>query len=65
MEEGMVSLNMGARRTGRAPRPRQRRCSFWERGTVLSDCPPNSTQASWTTMVMMRMIRKRGLLKKF
>ena len=46
MDEGMVSLKMGARKTGRAPRPRQRRCSFCERGTVLRDCPPYSTHAS-------------------
>ena len=62
--EGMVSLKRGPKRTGRAPRPRQNMCSLKERGTVLRAWPPNSTQATWTATVTMRMMMKRGLLKK-
>ena len=63
-EAGMRILKAGAVKMGRHPSPRQIMCSLKLRGTVRKDCPPYSTQANWMTMVMMRMTKKRGLLKK-
>ena len=65
IEAGTRILKMGPKKMGREPRPRQMRCSCWVRGTVRRDYPPNSTQAIWMAMVAMRMMMKRGLLKKF
>jgi hypothetical protein len=65
MEAGMMILKIGPKKMGRDPKPRQMRCSCWVKGTVLRDCPPNSTQAIWIIIVAMRIIMNRGLLKKF
>ena len=44
--EGTINLKIGASKIGRAPNPRHNKCSSLESGTVLKDCPPNSTQAT-------------------
>ena len=61
---GTSNLNKGAKNSGREPNPRQMRCSWVVRGTVLRECPPNSTQAIWMAMVATRMSKNKGLLKK-
>ena len=43
--EGTINLNIGASKIGSAPSPKHNKCSSLDSGTVLNDCPPNSTQS--------------------
>ena len=62
---GTSNLKKNPAKIERDPKPRQIKCSLWVNGTVFKDCPPNSIQSIWMATVMMRMIKKSGLLKKF
>ena len=63
-EVGTMSLKMGAKRMGSAPKTRHWMCSSVERGTVRRECPPYSTHTNWMARVRRRITKKRGLLKK-
>lgn len=43
---GTRILKMGDAMMGRIPSPKQIRCSSIDKGTVLRECPPYSTQAN-------------------
>jgi len=43
---GTRILKMGDAMMGRTPSTRQMRCSSSDKGTVLRECPPYSTQAN-------------------
>lgn len=64
IEAGRAILKITPAKMDKEPKPMQIRCSCILRGTVLRDCPPNSTHRNWIAKVLMRMAKKRGLLKK-
>lgn len=42
---GIRSLKKNPAKIDKDPNPRQIKCSYWLKGTVFKDCPPNSIQS--------------------